>query len=107
MNTYYMFKKSSKLSVEQLLRIETCSEDVKNDVSSFFGRNDSTKIGLEVDNLNKKISAKVDQTKFNQYVGENGEIITGINDKVNDVQIGLDGINTKVSEVQCLLAQES
>ena len=34
-----------------------------------------TKIGLEVDNLNKKISAKVDQTKFNQYVGENGEIL--------------------------------
>lgn len=66
-----------------------------------------TKIGLEVDNLNKKISAKVDQTKFNQYIGENGEIITGITDKVNNVQIDLEGINTEVSKVQSTLDKKA
>lgn len=101
-NTYYMFK---NLQIERGTIVtdwKPAPEDVKNDVSS-LEETIITKIGLEVDNLNKKISAKVDQTKFNQYVGENGEIITGINDKVNDVQIGLDGINTKVSEVQSTL----
>lgn len=105
-NTYYMFK---NLQIERGTIVtdwKPAPEDVKNDVSS-LEETIITKIGLEVDNLNKKISAKVDQTKFNQYVGENGEIITGINDKVNDVQIGLDGINTKVSEVQSTLDKKA
>ena len=105
-NTYYMFK---NLQIERGTIVtdwKPAPEDIKNDVSS-LEETIITKIGLEVDNLNKKISAKVDQTKFNQYVGENGEIITGINDKVNDVQIGLDGINTKVSEVQSTLDKKA
>ncbi len=105
-NTYYMFK---NLQIERGTIVtdwKPAPEDVKNDVS-FLEETIITKIGLEVDNLNKKISAKVDQTKFNQYVGENGEIITGINDKVNDFQIGLDGINTKVSEVQSTLDKKA
>lgn len=105
-NTYYMFK---NLQIERGTIVtdwKPAPEDVKNDVSS-LEETIITKIGLEVDNLNKKISAKVDQSKFNQYIGENGEIITGINDKVNDVQIGLDGINTKVSEVQSTLDKKA
>lgn len=105
-NTYYMFK---NLQIERGTIVtdwKPAPEDISNGMSS-LEETIITKIGLEVDNLNKKISAKVDQTKFNQYVGENGEIITGINDKVNDVQIGLDGINTKVSEVQSTLGKKA
>lgn len=105
-NTYYMFK---NLQIERGTIVtdwKPAPEDISNGMSS-LEETIITKIGLEVDNLNKKISAKVDQTKFNQYVGENGEIITGINDKVNDVQIGLDGINTKVSEVQSTLDKKA
>lgn len=105
-NTYYMFK---NLQIERGTIVtdwKPAPEDIKNDVSS-LEETIITRIGLEVDNLNKKISAKVDQSKFNQYIGENGEIITGINDKVNDVQIGLDGINTKVSEVQSTLDKKA
>ena len=105
-NTYYMFK---NLQIERGTIVtdwKPAPEDISNGMSS-LEETIITKIGLEVDNLNKKISAKVDQTKFNQYVGENGEIITGINDKVNDVQIGLDGINTKVSEVQSTLNKKA
>ncbi len=101
-NTYYMFK---NLQIERGTIVtdwKPAPEDVKNDVSS-LEETIITKIGLEVDNLNKKISAKVDQTKFNQYIGENGEIITGITDKVNNVQIDLEGINTEVSKVQSTL----
>lgn len=105
-NTYYMFK---NLQIERGTIVtdwKPAPEDVKNDVAS-LEETIITKIGLEVDNLNKEIRAKVDQSKFNQYIGENGEIITGINDKVNDVQIGLDGINTKVSEVQSTLDKKA
>lgn len=105
-NTYYMFK---NLQIERGTIVtdwKPAPEDISNGMSS-LEETIITKIGLEVDNLNKKINAKVDQTKFNQYVGENGEIITGINDKVNDVQIGLDGINTKVSEVQSTLDKKA
>lgn len=105
-NTYYMFK---NLQIERGTIVtdwKPAPEDISNGMS-LLEETIITKIGLEVDNLNKKISAKVDQTKFNQYVGENGEIITGINDKVNDVQIGLDGINTKVSEVQSTLDKKA
>lgn len=104
--TYYMFK---NLQIERGTVVtdwKPAPEDVKNDVSS-LEETIITKIGLEVDNLNNEIRAKVDQSKFNQYIGENGEIITGINDKVNDVQIGLDGINTKVSEVQSTLDKKA
>lgn len=105
-NTYYMFK---NLQIERGTIVtdwKPAPEDVKNDVSS-LEETIITKIGLEVDNLNKKISAKVDQTKFNQYIGENGEIITGITDKVNNVQIDLEGINTKVSKVQSTLDKKA
>lgn len=105
-NTYYMFK---NLQIERGTIVtdwKPAPEDIKNDVSS-LEETIITKIGLEVDNLNKKISAKVDQTKFNQYVGENGEIITGITDKVNNVQIGLEGINTEVSKVQSALDKKA
>ena len=105
-NTYYMFK---NLQIERGTIVtdwKPAPEDISNGMSS-LEETIITKIGLEVDNLNKKISAKVDLEKFNQYVGENGEIITGINDKVNDVQIGLDGINTKVSEVQSTLDKKA
>ena len=105
-NTYYMFK---NLQIERgniVTDWKPAPEDTTDDIYT-LEETIITKIGLEVDNLNKKISAKVDQTKFNQYVGENGEIITGINDKVNDVQIGLDGINTKVSEVQSTLDKKA
>lgn len=105
-NTYYMFK---NLQIERGTIItdwKPAPEDVKNDVSS-LEETIITKIGLEVDNLNKKISAKVDQTKFNQYIGENGEIITGITDKVNNVQIDLEGINTEVSKVQSTLDKKA
>lgn len=105
-NTYYMFK---NLQIERGTIVtdwKPAPEDVKNDVSS-LEETIITKIGLEVDNLNKKISAKVDQTKFNQYVGENGEIITGITDKVNNVQIDLEGINTEVSKVQSTLDKKA
>lgn len=104
--TYYMFK---NLQIERgniVTDWKPAPEDTTDDIYT-LEETIITKIGLEVDNLNKKISAKVDQTKFNQYVGENGEIITGINDKVNDVQIGLDGINTKVSEVQSTLDKKA
>lgn len=105
-NTYYMFK---NLQIERGTIVtdwKPAPEDVKNDVSS-LEETIITKIGLEVDNLNKKISAKVDQTKFNQYIGENGEIITGITDKVNNVQIDLEGINTEVSKVQSTLDKKA
>lgn len=105
-NTYYMFK---NLQIERGTIVtdwKPAPEDVKNDVSS-LEETIITKIGLEVDNLNKKISAKVDQTKFNQYIGENGEIITGITDKVNNVQIDLKGINTEVSKVQSTLDKKA
>lgn len=105
-NTYYMFK---NLQIERGTIVtdwKPAPEDVKNDVSS-LEETIITKIGLEVDNLNRKISAKVDQSKFNQYIGENGEIITGITDKVNNVQIDLEGINTKVSEVQSTLDKKA
>lgn len=105
-NTYYMFK---NLQIERGTIVtdwKPAPEDVKNDVSS-LEETIITKIGLEVDNLNKKISAKVDQTKFNQYNGENGEIITGITDKVNNVQIDLEGINTEVSKVQSTLDKKA
>lgn len=105
-NTYYMFK---NLQIERGTIVtdwKPAPEDVKNDVSS-LEETIITKIGLEVDNLNKKISAKVDQSKFNQYIGENGEIITGITDKVNDVQIDLEGINTEVSKVQSTLDKKA
>jgi hypothetical protein len=105
-NTYYMFK---NLQIERgtiATDWKPAPEDVKNDVSS-LEETIITKIGLEVDNLNKKISAKVDQTKFNQYIGENGEIITGITDKVNNVQIDLEGINTEVSKVQSTLDKKA
>ena len=105
-NTYYMFK---NLQIERGTIVtdwKPAPEDVKNDVSS-LEETIITKIGLEVDNLNKKISAKVDQTKFNQYIGENGEIITGITDKVNNVQIELEGINTEVSKVQSTLDKKA
>lgn len=101
-NTYYMFK---NLQIERGTIVtdwKPAPEDISNGMSS-LEETIITKIGLEVDNLNSMISAKVDQTKFNQYVGENGEIITGINNKVNDVQIGLDGINRTVGEVQSTL----
>lgn len=106
LNTYYMFK---NLQIERGTIVtdwKPAPEDVKNDVSS-LEETIITKIGLEVDNLNKKISAKVDQTKFNQYIGENGEIITGITDKVNNVQIDLEGINTEVSKVQSTLDKKA
>lgn len=105
-NTYYMFK---NLQIERGTIVtdwKPAPEDVKNDVSS-LEETIITKIGLEVDNLNKKISAKVDQSKFNQYIGENGEIITGITDKVNNVQIDLEGINTEVSKVQSTLDKKA
>lgn len=105
-NTYYMFK---NLQIERGTIVtdwKPAPEDVKNDVSS-LEETIITKIGLEVDNLNKKISAKVEQTKFNQYIGENGEIITGITDKVNNVQIDLEGINTEVSKVQSTLDKKA
>lgn len=105
-NTYYMFK---NLQIERGTIVtdwKPAPEDVKNDVSS-LEETIITKIGLEVDNLNKKISAKVAQTKFNQYIGENGEIITGITDKVNNVQIDLEGINTEVSKVQSTLDKKA
>lgn len=105
-NTYYMFK---NLQIERGTIVtdwKPAPEDVKNDVSS-LEETIITKIGLEVDNLNKKIGAKVDQTKFNQYIGENGEIITGITDKVNNVQIDLEGINTEVSKVQSTLDKKA
>lgn len=105
-NTYYMFK---NLQIERGTIVtdwKPAPEDVKNDVSS-LEETIITKIGLEVDNLNKKISAKVDQTKFNQYIGENGQIITGITDKVNNVQIDLEGINTEVSKVQSTLDKKA
>ena len=105
-NTYYMFK---NLQIERGTIVtdwKPAPEDVKNDVSS-LEETIITKIGLEVDNLNKKISAKVDQTKFNQYIGENGEIITGITDKVNNVQFDLEGINTEVSKVQSTLDKKA
>lgn len=105
-NTYYMLK---NLQIERGTIVtdwKPAPEDVKNDVSS-LEETIITKIGLEVDNLNKKISAKVDQTKFNQYIGENGEIITGITDKVNNVQIDLEGINTEVSKVQSTLDKKA
>lgn len=105
-NTYYMFK---NLQIERGTIVtdwKPAPEDVKNDVSS-LEETIITKIGLEVDNLNKKISAKVDQTKFNQYIGENGEIITGITDNVNNVQIDLEGINTEVSKVQSTLDKKA
>lgn len=105
-NTYYMFK---NLQIERGTIVtdwKPAPEDVKNDVSS-LEETIIIKIGLEVDNLNKKISAKVDQTKFNQYIGENGEIITGITDKVNNVQIDLEGINTEVSKVQSTLDKKA
>lgn len=105
-NTYYMFK---NLQIERGTIVtdwKPAPEDVKNDVSS-LEETIITKIGLEVDNLNKKISAKVDQTKFNQYIGENEEIITGITDKVNNVQIDLEGINTEVSKVQSTLDKKA
>lgn len=105
-NTYYMFK---NLQIERGAIVtdwKPAPEDVKNDVSS-LEETIITKIGLEVDNLNKKISAKVDQSKFNQYIGENGEIITGITDKVNNVQIDLEGINTEVSKVQSTLDKKA
>lgn len=105
-NTYYMFK---NLQIERGTIVtdwKPAPEDVKNDVSS-LEETIITKIGLEVDNLNKKISVKVDQTKFNQYIGENGEIITGITDKVNNVQIDLEGINTEVSKVQSTLDKKA
>ena len=105
-NTYYMFK---NLQIERGTIVtdwKPAPEDVKTDVSS-LEETIITKIGLEVDNLNKKISAKVDQTKFNQYIGENGEIITGITDKVNNVQIDLEGINTEVSKVQSTLDKKA
>lgn len=105
-NTYYMFK---NLQIERGTIVtdwKPAPEDVKNDVSS-LEETIITKIGLEVDNLNKKVSAKVDQTKFNQYIGENGEIITGITDKVNNVQIDLEGINTEVSKVQSTLDKKA
>lgn len=105
-NTYYMFK---NLQIERGTIVtdwKPAPEDISNGMSS-LEETIITKIGLEVDNLNKKISAKVDQTKFNQYVGENGEIITGITDKVNNVQIGLEGINTEVSKVQSALDKKA
>ncbi len=105
-NTYYMFK---NLQIERGTIVtdwKPAPEDVKNDVSS-LEETIITRIGLEVDNLNKKISAKVDQSKFNQYIGENGEIITGITDKVNNVQIDLEGINTEVSKVQSTLDKKA
>ena len=105
-NTYYMFK---NLQIERGTIVtdwKPAPEDVKNDVSS-LEETIITKIGLEVDNLNKKISAKVDQKKFNQYIGENGEIITGITDNVNNVQIDLEGINTEVSKVQSTLDKKA
>lgn len=105
-NTYFMFK---NLQIERGTIVtdwKPAPEDVKNDVSS-LEETIITKIGLEVDNLNKKISAKVDQSKFNQYIGENGEIITGITDKVNNVQIDLEGINTEVSKVQSTLDKKA
>ena len=105
-NTYYIFK---NLQIERgsiATDWKPAPEDTKNDMSS-LEETLITKMDLEVDNLNKKITAKVDQSKFNEYVGENGEVITGITDKVNDVQIGLDGINTKVSEVQSTLDKKA
>ena len=105
-NTYYMFK---NLQIERGTIVtdwKPAPEDISNGMSS-LEETIITKIGLEVDNLNKKISAKVDQTKFDQYVGENGEIITGITDKVNNVQIGLEGINTEVSKVQSALDKKA
>lgn len=105
-NTYYMFK---NLQIERGTIVtdwKPAPEDIKNDVSS-LEETIITRIGLEVDNLNKKISAKVDQSKFNQYIGENGEIITGITDKVNNVQIDLEGINTEVSKVQSALDKKA
>lgn len=105
-NTYYMFK---NLQIERGTIVtdwKPAPEDISNGMSS-LEETIITKIGLEVDNLNKKISAKVDQTKFNQYVGENGEIITGITDKVNNVQIDLEGINTEVSKVQSTLDKKA
>lgn len=104
--TYYMFK---NLQVERGAVVtdwKTAPEDVSNGLPSLESTI-VTQIGVEVDRLEKQISAKLSEDTFSKYVDETGKTIQGLQTQQTKFEASLGGIQTEVSNVQSTLATKA
>lgn len=104
--TYYMFK---NLQIERGTVVtdwKTAPEDVSNGLP-LLESTIVTQIGVEVDRLEKQISAKLSEDTFSKYVDETGKTIQGLQTQQTKFEASLGGIQTEVSNVQSTLATKA
>lgn len=104
--TYYMFK---NLQIERGTVVtdwKIAPEDVSNGLP-LLESTIVTQIGVEVDRLEKQISAKLSEDTFSKYVDETGKTIQGLETKQTEFTASLDGIKSEVKDVQSTLTTKA